>query len=146
MGRPLVACVKCGYWAERKPRALLQECKGFAAPRSEGSQALRRLAMGQHPQHDRGHLVGPVVALQWDHQEAASAALSAFLQKGRRSGVRAVPGHEAGGHVRTASPGVPGAAGVDERPTSPEERGPTAKSRLDALRTRVAAKAAGSVV
>ena len=99
--------------------------------------------MGQHPQHDKGQLVGPVVALQMEQQESASAALTDYLQRGGRRRGRPVPGHEAGAQLRTTSPAVRDTAEERERTASPELPGASAKARLEALRARVAAKAAG---
>jgi len=131
-GKPLLACLKCGNWAESKPRALLKGCRGRVAPRSEGFQALRRLALGIHPQHKRGHLVGPVVALQAEHQEAADQALDVYLHKvGRPKGRRAQ-----GGSPCPPARG-PGEGSVGQAVASV----PAAQLRLQALRARVVARA-----
>ena len=125
----------------RQPRALLRACKGVAAPRSEGSQALRRLASSKHPQHGRGGLVGPVVALQREQQEAASSALSGYLQNGARSRGRRVLGPHCELQLRSTCPDERGAA-MEVRATIPEEHGEPARVRVAALRARVAARAA----
>ena len=137
-GKPLLVCLNCGNWAESKPRALLQGCRGCIMPRSEGFQAMRRLARGMHPQHKRGQLVGPVVALQAEHQDAAERTLNWHLQKlGRPKGRRAR------GEPPCPPASVPGEGG-DEPALAPvqaaETKAATARDRMAALRARVAAK------
>ena len=139
-GKPLLVCIKCGSWAESNPRALLKECKGCVVPGSEGSQALRRLASGKHPQHQRGHLVGPVVALQSEHQDAASQALNRFLQSAGRLKGRLAP--DSGGGTRAGMQNLVVARADDVLEAQcPAPRRAPGRERLEALRARVAAKA-----
>ena len=139
-GRPLVACVRCGCWAERQPKVLVKACKGAAAPRSEGFQALRRMAIRKHPQHARGNLVGPVVALQKEQQEAASKALMRYLHLEGRARGRRVPGPVGDSQGRTTCLDELGAASDAQ---SGGQGTSSARERLEALRGRVVAKALG---
>ena len=91
--------------------------------------------MGKHPQHQRGLLVGPVVAIQGEHQDAANQVLGSFLQSG---------GQAKGRRAASLGGGQPSQlrVAVDEaEPNRPAPRGAPARERLEALRARVAAKA-----
>ena len=139
-GRPLLFCLKCGNWAESKPRLLLKPCKNRALPQSEGYQALRRVAVGLHPRHMAGHLVGPVWAIQPEHQDSANRALSSFIEvagRGKKKAAQALGASDSA--VRGTVLDVAATAVLAAQPV-PSAR-PSGSERLEAVRTRVAARA-----
>ena len=111
--RCILACTVCGCWAHVVHRRLLKKYGGAAPARSEGYKAIRRLALGEHPQQDKGRLDGPVLAVGASQQAFAPAAV-------RDTGACG------------SSVGTTPAVGV-------EEQAP-AVNRLEALRLRVLAK------
>ena len=134
-GTTVVACLKCGNWAESKPRALLRSCRGCILPHTESVQAMRRLTLGMHPQHKRGRLAGPLLAVQAEHQEAASRSLDWHLQRMRQPKRPLARGAE----PPCPTAGEPSVEGV--APALAAEQVVTASERLAALRARVIARA-----
>jgi len=140
--RPVLFCQKCGNWAESKPRALLKPCKNLVVPSSEGYQALRRLAAGLHPRHNAGHIVGPVWAIQLEHQDSANRALDRFLEvtgcKGRKAALAGSGPCGAGGR---GPEGVSVTADVAAQRQRAPGVPPSGSERMAALKARVAARA-----
>ena len=127
--RCILACTVCGCWAHVIPRRLLKKCEGKAPAKSEGYKALRRLALGEHPQHDKGLLDGPVLAVGAPQQAFAGWVSGLVLAP---TAVRDTGACGSSSSVQEMIVGTTPAVGV-------EEQAPTV-NRLEALRLRVLAK------
>ena len=118
-----IACVRCGHWAETRPRKLLKPCCGQPRhSRCEGAQALRRIASRRHPCSVRGPLTGPLFTISPELQAHAAQMLDEYISPAKQE---PQPSTVAADSASQTTVVVPLTA---------------AQQRLAALRSRVAAR------